>query len=268
MPLGYPRMVTAQSVLTFASPIVRESGRDDLLVAGLRAEFQTVVSKPMALPGGPPQIAPLVLASRSAQVTIGPSEASFTVGLFGDFVTDHRRALEYVRRKTGVLCVAMQNADVEVLVLGVLVTMQFSTGSGGAREAIEQLAEFYEGDEAEGEEVADLFVRAGVGVDNLYYVTTSFSNYETRTFQRPAMPGASVVTVHPWEGDVSDSGVQMTIDVNNRLEARRTQGARQLDPDRIDGIFELLGRLVDARSHEIMETGRFHSANLMDVGNE
>ena len=266
MPLGEPRMVNAQSVLTFGNPLPRDPARDDLLVAGLRGEFQSTVSRPMVTPGGPVVTAPLVLASNSARLTIAPGEAAFAVGFFGDYVTDLDSALTYVQRKTGTVRVALQNADVDVLVLGVLLTMQFSTGRDGVDEAIATVLEHHFGGTVDEHAVADAQTRIGVRVDNVFYVSMTVSNYETRTFQRAAPLGTSMISLRPWEGDVTDAGVQLTIDVNNRLEARQTTGNRILDGDRLDSIFDVLGTAARERSREIIETGHIDPAQFVPSG--
>ena len=59
----------------------------------------------------------------------------------------------------------------------------------------------------------------GLRVADHYFVTLGLASYETRNINRPVLPGMQGV-VHPTsEGVVSDSGLELTIDVDNRLAA-------------------------------------------------
>jgi len=254
MALADPKLVNAQAVITFANPVMRDATRDEMLVGALHAEFGNTVSRPMAaLSGAQPSSSPLVLASSSSQVSISPAQADFAVGFYGELQTDLDAALAFLERKLSTIRVALDGAQIDVLVVGVILTLQYSLGTQTPGEPVERLFQHLQSG-VPPEDVSDAQIRVGLKVADTYYVTLTLGNYEARTIQRAAIPGV-VVSIRPWEGDVSDTGLQLSIDVNNRLEARQAAADEVVSAERLEGIFRVLGSVARTTGPEFIETG-------------
>jgi hypothetical protein len=132
MALDPPKYPQAQCVLAFTAPVLREPSRDNAIVQTLEREFPNVISRPI---GQSAPNAPLVLASGSAQLSIGPGQAEFGVDFYGDYLTRLDGAIRYLRTKLGTVVSALNGVDVHILTAGVILVGPSTRLAQGRRRA-------------------------------------------------------------------------------------------------------------------------------------
>ena len=138
MALDPPKYPQAQCVLTFTAPVLREPSRDNAIIQTLESEFPNVISRPI---GQSAPNAPLVLASGSAQLSIGPGQADFGVGFYGEHLTSLEGVIGYLRTKLGTVVSALHGVDVRVLTAGVILVVQYPFGGGSTEGVLRHLLE-------------------------------------------------------------------------------------------------------------------------------
>jgi hypothetical protein len=247
-------------VLTFAAPVLREPSRDNAIIQALAAEFPNVVSRPIGASGAPN--ASLVLASSSAQLSIGPGQAEFGVGFSEPLLSNRDQVIDYLRTKLGTVVAALHGLDVNVLTAGVVLLAQYSFGSESSAGVLRQLLETQIRGEVPVDDVADVQVRLALKVSDTYYVSLMVNNYETRNFQRIASPASPVISIRPWEGEVTDLGIQLAIDVNNRLGVRQAESDTVLGVGGMGDILDVVAAVAADTGPSFLERGRISSAEI------
>ena len=105
-------------------------------------------------------------------------------------------------------------------------------------------------------------MRLGLKVSNTYYVSLGVNNYETRSFRQIATPATPVISIRPWEGEVTDLGIQLVIDVNNRLATRQADPDSRLDEGGMGEILDVVAAVAAECGPTFLETGQVSSAAI------
>jgi hypothetical protein len=90
-------------------------------------------------------------------------------------------------------------------------------------------------------------------LDDTYFVTLALGNYEQRAIQRPVFPGQQVLQVRPWEGTVQDRGIELTIDVNNKLALMNREGDFVVNEDTVRATIDIMRRAVEVAPEALVE---------------
>src|SRR5438876_382247 len=88
--------------------------------------------------------------------------------------------------------------------------------------------------------IAAVSARVAVKLRDTYFLTMTVSNYESRIFERPILPGMNVLQVRAWEGRLDDFGVQLMIDINNNLEIRTQEQTPVVTEEGLGAVMRLL----------------------------
>lgn len=259
MVLDPPKYPQAQCVLTFTAPALREPSRDNAIIQTLESEFPNVISRPI---GQSAPNVPLVLASGSAQLSIGPAQAEFGVGFYGEYVTSLEGVIRYLRTKLGSVLSTLNGVDVHVLTAGVILVAQYPFAEGSTEQVLRHLLETQIRTDVPVDDVVDVQVRLGLKVRDTHYVSLGVSNYESRSFRQMATPAMPVISIRPWEGEVTERGVQLVVDVNNRLAARQADADRLLDEGAMGEILDVAAVVAEESGPAFLETGLVSSASI------
>jgi hypothetical protein len=88
------------------------------------------------------------------------------------------------------------------------------------------------------------------------------SNYEIKYLQRPILPGTVGIVVPPWEGDITDVGVEVMIDINDRLRAIRQRSFTPVDHDDLSRLLSVTRQVATDSAPKYVETGELDMAAL------
>jgi hypothetical protein len=261
MPFPPATIALAHAVVQFAAPQTRDPARDELFIGAVDAEFPNVITR-QYLPSETPAVAPhLVLASTSSQLAVSAVQADFEVRFYGEeYVSDFGRAFEYVERKLMSLLQGLEAANIRPMTIGLITNLRFSFRAVDESPAIHVLTTHLRS-EVDPDDVQDALARVALRVRDTYFVTLTVANYEMRTIERPLMPGG-VVQIRSWEGEVGDQGIELSIDVNNNLQALATGEAPSVTGETV-GAVVALGRAVATSGGPVfVETGAIPVGDL------
>lgn len=240
MALPAPCFMLAHAVLQPANPVPRDAARDAVFIDAVRDEFPNVTTHQVLPPEALITAPHLVLASSSAQLAVSSAQLDFEVRFYGDYLADVERGLEYVERKLLSIVRAMNAVGSPPAVIGLIGTLHFSFKDRGGLGPAEHILRTHLRGDVPPETLQDAMTRIAVKVRDTYFVTMSLSNYESRVLERPFMPGLGPVRVRPWEGRIEDQGLELTLDINNGLEARTRKEDPLVTEDGVHAVTQLL----------------------------
>jgi hypothetical protein len=206
----------------------------------------------------------LLLGSTSSQLAVSSIQADFEVRFYGDFANDFQKVLSYTEEKIAAIRRALDATGVSVVTAGVIMTLNFSFRGHDESPAAHILSTHLHV-EVDESDMQDALARVAVRIRDTYFVTLTVSNYETRLFQRPILPGMKGLLVRPWEGTVDDVGIELIVDVNNNLEARTAAEPPTVSDKGIAAITQLLREVVSTAGPKFAATGELSVATLTEV---
>lgn len=254
MALPPPQFLMAHAVLQAPYPVQRDPANDELFMAKARREFPNIMSRQMLPPEAPSQIPHLTLGGTSSQLALSSAQADFEVRFYGEYMRDLDRGLEYVEKKIQAVLSAYQAIDVVPSLIGLVGTLRFSL-SDGEENAAQHLLRTHLRSGVDPETVQDAQLKLALKVRDTYFVGLTLANYEARTFERPIMPGMTELRIRPWEGEVKDTGLELTLDINNNLEARVHRADPEVTEEGVGSVVSLLREIATTAGPAFAETG-------------
>jgi hypothetical protein len=112
------------------------------------------------------------------------------------------------------------------------------------------------------ESVQDAVARVAVKVRDTYFVTLTVSNYESRMMEQPMVPGMQVMRMRPWEGRPDDVGLELVLDINNKLEARVSHHRPRVTVEGVRAACRLLRKVTTSTGPTFAETGKISVQDL------
>ena len=219
----------------------------------MRHEFPNILNRQFLPAEVPPPTPHLTLASSSAQLALSAAQADFEVRFYGRYLNEIEQGLEYVRRKMLAVLGGFGALDAQVAMVGLIATLRFSFRETEDSPAAHILRTHLRTD-VDPREVQDAVARVAVRVRDTYFVNLNLSNYEARVLERPVMPGMPV-RFRPWEGRLEDTGLELTLDINNGLEARTQQDDPVVTEDGLVAVTNLLREVCLSTGPAFAETG-------------
>lgn len=253
MALPPPRFLLVHVVLQAPFPIQRNPAMDERFIAAARREFPNILGRQALPPEAPSQVPHLTMGGSSSQLALSAAQVDFEVRFYGDYVTDLDRGLAYVEQKIRAVLSAYQAIDVVPSMIGLVATLRFVTDSD--IEPVNHMLTNHLRPEVDGETVQDAQTKIVLKVRDTYFVGLTLGNYESRKFERPIMPGMTEIRIRPWEGEVEDSGLELTLDINNNLEARTKRADPEVTEEGIASVVSLLREIATTTGPEFAETG-------------
>jgi hypothetical protein len=257
-------VVGAQAVVSLAELYSRNHATDDAFIASARSEFPTVATRllpPQEIPAEAPH---LVLQSTSSTLAVSAAQAEMQVRFYGDLLGDLDGSLAYVRRKVQTIRAAWIAAGARPSVLGVVITANVpfdpTDEFGPAKHILNTHLSIERGDDAP---IQDASARVAIRLADRLFFNVSVSNYELRTIRRPILPGMQQIMVKSWDAEVTERGIEVKLDINNRLEAVIRRSDPDLDDEAIETILGVAGRGLADALPEFVASGRLDTAGVL-----
>ncbi|MDP9226593.1 MAG: hypothetical protein M3P18_22685 [Actinomycetota bacterium] len=260
MPLPEPTLEAAKAVFNLAEPTDRRPDQDEVFISAVKAEFPNVAARQYLTPETSLAVPHLVVQSTASRVAVSGIGSEFDTQFYGDYKTDTDRCFDYIGRKLRSLLAGWEALGVVPSFLGLVVVAHFSFGDEDEAPT-RYLLDRHVRTNADPEQVQDTSVRIGLRYDDRNFITLTLSNYELKAFERAVFPGRQVIQIRPWEGTVEDAGVELSVDINNRLEAIVNERDPEVREPEIQSILELSKRVI-GRSRAFVDTGDLDVAAL------
>jgi hypothetical protein len=244
----------AHAVIGLSSITLADPARDERFIATVKGEFPNVVNR-QSLPPEMPSVAPrLLLASTSSQLAVAAAQVEFVVRFYGEYVRDVGRGLDYVERKLSTVLEGLAAADLPPSTLGIIGTFRYQGTGDEEANATSHILEAFTRSPVESADVQDAMVKVALRIRDTYFVNITVSNYEARMIERPIVPGMPIA-VKPWEGEVQERGIELTVDINNLLEARNAAGDTSVTAAGLTATTRLLREVATRTGPEYVASG-------------
>ncbi len=199
-------------------------------------------------------------------LAVSASQAEMQVRFYGDLIGDLDGCLGYIRRKVHTMRAAWLAAGARPSILGVVITANVpfdpADDLGPADHILATHLRIERGDEAP---IQDASARIAMRLADRLFFNVSVGNYEVRTIQRPILPGMQQILVKAWDAEVSERGIEVKLDVNNRLEAVVSKSDPDLDDQAIETILSVAGRGFAGPLPAYVSTGRLDIADVLQA---
>lgn len=201
----------------------------EVLSAALRADFgasvQTIPVKDDATSDAPH----LVLQSKASHVLFSRVQADFDVRFFGSHRGDPEACRIFVADKMSALLKAWAASGAQPVLAGMIITLHFEyPDDSDARPAQHMLEELFAPGLAS-DAIRDAKMQLGLQVQDHFYLTLGIGTYQAQEVSRAMVQGTSNVVIRPWEAEVVEEGIELTVDVNNRLRAKSERKHTRVD---------------------------------------
>ena len=253
MDLPAPLIRAAHCVLAPARPFGIDGEADERFIAAVSKEFPNVVNRQVLPSGVPPQTPFMMLASTSSQLAVSAAQIDFEVRFYGEYEQRLDLCHAYIGRKLRVMYEGLVARGETPAFVGVVLTLNYSFADIESDPREHMLATHLRM-ELEPGSVQDLGTRVAVKLRDTYFAVLAIANYELKQVMRPVLPGRQQIIVKPWEGEVQDTGIELTVDVNNRLEAFTKQGDPVVTEAGVGAVLDIVDRIATEGAGRYVET--------------
>lgn len=228
-------------MLRYAAPGRGDRTQDTAVIEAVRGEFPATLSTRPHDADLPPNRPHVVLASETAQFSLGFAQSEVLVQ-FGDMGQDPTEAMQAAETKVMAALRGLDAAEIQTAGAGVIAVSQLSAASMSGFDAARHIHQHQQRIETDESRIQDAFVRIGLRVADTYFVNLQLMNYETRQLLQPVVGGGVAIALspQPWQGTVVDEGLQLLVDVNTFLEARRTGAGAPVTEERLRTVIGLV----------------------------
>ena len=266
--LPAPQLLSLQAVFRFATIGRGDPALDDALYEAVRAHFPfRLLQRPASDPG--PQSPHLVFSSQTAQMAVGliQSDVVMQLGQAGPAALTELAGglLESVR-------LGLIAGGLAPTTMGLITTMQTSTHNLENFSPQEHIfGSHMRIADVDPDRVQDVSVALNLKIADRYFVGVNLSAYESRQIVQPVLPGVAALPMlmNPWDGVLTDTGVQLRVDVNNQLEQRLNPGNPALvSQDVLSDVLQLSQTVADDLAQSFISDGTLPIAALEGALNQ
>lgn len=268
MPLPDPNINGSHCSLTtlLDEPVPRTENTSAQLVAALSSEFPSsgpIVPLP---PGAPDDLPHMILRSRSSEVTFSGVQADFEVRFYDDYRRSFANTREYVLNKTRAILAAWDLIGAHPVFAEAQLTLQYSMHERpDLPGAAAHLVETHLRNPIPPEHLQEAGIVLSLHLADRYSLVLNIGAFEARVITRQALAGTRQSIVRPWEGTVTDSGLQLQIAVNNRYYAVHHREHPRVTAEELDAVVNLAWHFGEHHATALMETGGIDVAALEGV---
>lgn len=253
MELPEPQVVAARGVLAFGEP-QQSPERDEDFIRAVQGEFPTLLARQLLPPGAPPNLARVDLASSSSRLTLSAIQAEFAVEFYGQHRERPPVALTYIKQKMEAVLGGLLSAGAKPAIVGLIATIHYSLGDHEPTAVVGEIIDRHLNGRQDVATTQDVSVRVAVRVADTHYASFGVGNYEVRGLNRPMMPGVPLV-VNSWDTSVQDQGIELTVDINNRLTSATRGEVSAVGVDEMAATYGLFERATLGAGPGYVESG-------------
>jgi hypothetical protein len=264
MDVAHPKIASATAVLSTARVLASGPGVDEELLRGLQSEFQNVVLRQPPVFGGAADGPRLIVTSTSSQLVVTSTQAELEVRFYGEYLSNPELCISYLLKKIEAVRKALTGAGIVPAMMGVVVQAQFTCKDTDVSPT-EHILNTHLKLAADPKTVEDAVARVAVKVNDKYFVSLRVANYESRTIQRPMLPGnmGQPIIMKPWDGVVDDYGIGLTVDINNILEGKVLGSDPEVTDQGVRALLDLVKHALTTVGPGFVDTGSVDPAALL-----
>lgn len=215
------------------------------LAAALHGEFDAHLEQEL------PEIAPaevpfLILPGRSMQIAFSQIQADMEIEFRDAYAERADLCRPHVGKKMTKLLEAWERVGARPVWQGLVVTLRASTkGQPEAESHVRHMLDTHLRSGLASDALHDAKLQVGLRLMDRYFVTLALGHYEARSVQRQIIPGTASGPIRPWEGELTDEGLELTVDINNRYGALLVKKHTRVTSEEMQAMNDLGWQLVE-----------------------
>lgn len=265
MPLPPLTYATAHGVLNVPvdKPTPRTDDVKNELAAALHGLYEARGEQ--RLPEEAPHEVPfLVLTGRSAQIAFSQTQADIELEFREAYTRKADLCRPLVAEKMERLLHAWEKVGAEPVWEGLVITLRAST-MDQPESSVRHMLDTHLREGLDWDGLHDAKLQLGLRLQNKYFVTLSIGHYEARTIQRQVAGGGDLGPIRPWEGEVSEEGLELTVDINNRYGALLEKKHTRVSAEQIRAMNDLAWQLVEQVAVPLTTDGVLNLAAIQEA---
>jgi hypothetical protein len=199
-------------------PVPHTSNVVQQLSSALKGEFHGVL-EPGVPEGAPAEIPYVMFQGANAQFAFSQIQLDYEATFTGTYRKDYGQCKDFVAKKAAALLGAWEKVDAHPVWETLAITLHASTGDLDQLVALQHISETLLHTDTSDDMLAGVGINYSLHVLSKYNATISVSEYERRHVEQHLTPGVAAKPIRPWEAKLTDRGLQVAVEVNNRYGA-------------------------------------------------
>jgi hypothetical protein len=261
MPLPPLKYTNAHVALTVPvdEPTPRSDAAKQQLAQALVNDTQGR-AEPELGPDLPVEVPFLMLGGRSSQIAFSQIQADLELEFYDAYTGSAELCRGLVAEKGQKLFEVWSRIGARPVWEGIVITMRAPT-TNGEDTAVRHVLETHLRGDIDGD-VHEAKVQIGLRLHNRYFVTLMANPYEARTVK---VTGPRSGPIRPWEGEVTERGFEVTLDVNNRYGAMLEKQHMRVTRDDVLAMNDLAWQLVESIAIPYARDGMLDLSTIQQV---
>jgi hypothetical protein len=199
-------------------PVAGSSNTVEELSAALKGDFQARL-EPGVSEGAPVQIPFVMFQGNNAQFTFSPIQLDYEASFTGGHRKDYSQCKDFMAKKAARLLAAWERVDAHPVWESLAVKLHASTFTLDELASLHHISETLLQHESSDDMLHDVNINFRLRVLGRYNVSIGVGEYERRNAQQQIRPGVAPKPIRPWETTLTDRGLEVVVEVNNRYGA-------------------------------------------------
>ena len=206
-----------------------------------------------------------MLQSKASHVLFSRIQADFEARFFGSHSTNPDACRAFVAEKMSALLKAWNANGAQPVLAGMIVTLRFVYDDDANIRPVQHMLEEHFSTGMASNAMNDAKLQLGLRVQDHFYLTIGIGTYESQEINRPVLPGLTTAVIRPWEAEVVEEGIEVTVDVNNRLRAKVERKHTRVDEGELLRVNDLAWDAVKRVAVPMARDGVLDTAALERV---
>jgi len=243
MPLPSLKFTTATVALNVPvdEPTARTPEVRDRLAQAFATDTQARL-EPELPDEAPPGVAFMLLSGRSSQMEFSQIQATLELEFYDAYRTKSELCRPLVADKARALLEAWARIEARPVWEGIVIKLRAPMNEPDESPA-RHLFETHLRADYDGDAIHEAKVEVALRLQDRYFVTLAISPYENRRVQLAGPSPAG--TIRPWDGEVVERGVEVTLDINNRYGGILEKKFSRITKEDFVAMNDLAWQLVD-----------------------
>jgi hypothetical protein len=157
-----------------------------------------------------------------------------------------------------------QRVDARPVWATIVITLKASFGLEADKPGA-HMRDHYLSDGLTDDTVHDVKMQLGIRVADRYFVNLALGPYESKQVVRNAQGNVISGVIRPWEGELTDAGIDLSIEVNDRLRANVLRRHSRVDADELQEMNNLAWDVTANTATSVVQDGTLNLSALQVV---
>jgi len=245
-------------------PVAGSTHTIEELSAALKGDFQARL-EPGVPEGAPVEIPFVMFQGNNAQFTFSPIQLDYEASFTGGHRKDYGQCKDFMAKKAARLLAAWERVDAHPVWESLAVTVRASTFTLDELAPLHHISETLLQHESSDDMLHDVNINFRLQVLSRYYVSIGVGEYERRNAQQQIRPGVAPKPIRPWEATLTDRGLQVVVEVDNRYGALVEKRHTRITESELRFMNGLTWHVVEHVAVPLAQEGMLNTETLEQV---